>query len=239
MARMVAAHAELPREIITRGSRWHGDRLDPMTRHSEEVPGIALAAAAVGNLPIHWDDRPALSLAALRARVRRQMRRAGVDLLVVDYLGLLQAAPEIQRSGNRYAIAADISNGLKALAMDLGLPILAAIQLSRANEQRENKRPQLSDLRDAGNIEQDCDGVMFLHREHYYLRNAEPQKAKFTSEEKHAAAMLHWRTAMEAEETRAEVNIAKQRQGRTGPVRLRWAPNMTWFFDEGSARDGT
>jgi replicative DNA helicase len=235
MARVVAATAGQPLEAVTRGALLVGENLEPLDYPSPIVDALFEAAREVGNLPVVWDDQPALAVASLRQRLRRRKRRHGLDLAVIDYLGLLRGSPDARRQG-RYAEMSEISRSLKAIAMELQIPILACAQLNRANETRENKRPQLSDLRDSGEIEQDADMVMFLHREHYYLINNKPIQGKL-SDEKYYESLQQWQNACDREGGRGELIIAKQRQGRTGPVRLRWEASMTWYFDESERSD--
>jgi replicative DNA helicase len=234
MSRLVAATAQLPLEVVTRGAMPEGDTLRPLRDADEEVRDLREAALRVGTLPIAWDDQPALPVATLRQRLRRHQRRHGLDLVCIDYLGLLRGSPDSRRQG-RYAEMSEISRGLKAIAMELRVPVIAAAQLNRANETRESKRPQLSDLRDSGDIEQDADMVWFLHREHYYLQNGRPRRAAFKGEEQYYAALQDWQTQLDAEAGKGELIIAKQRQGRTGPVRLSWVPNQTFYYDEADA----
>ncbi|WP_158291879.1 replicative DNA helicase [Paracraurococcus ruber] len=234
MARLVAAAADLPLEAVTRGAMPEGESLRPLRTEDEETYRLRQQALRVGALPIAWDDQPALPVAVLRQRLRRHKRRHGLDLVCVDYLGLLRGGADAQRQ-SRYAEMSEISRGLKAIAMELQVPVVAAAQLNRANEGRENKRPQLSDLRDSGDIEQDADMVWFLHREHYYLQNGRPRRASHKSEEQYFAALGEWQRQLEAEEGKGELIIAKQRQGRVGPVRLRWLAEQTFYLDESDA----
>jgi replicative DNA helicase len=236
MARLVAAAANLPLEAVTRGALPEGEGLRPLQPQDEEVHRLRAVAIRIGALPIVWDDQPALPVSALRQRLRRQKRRHGLDLVCVDYLGLLRGSPEARRQ-SRYAEMSEISRDLKALAMELQVPVLVGAQLNRANEGRENKRPQLSDLRDSGDIEQDADMVWFLHREHYYLQNGRPRRAAYKSEEQYHTALFEWQQLLEAEDGKGELIIAKQRQGRVGPVRLRWSAEMTFYFDESDGGD--
>jgi len=164
------------------------------------------------------DDTPALSIATLRARARRTKRRHGLGLVVVDYLQLLRPATS---RDNRVIEISDITQGLKALAKELDVPVLALSQLSRQVEQRDDKRPQLSDLRESGAIEQDADLVMFIFREEYYLERRRPNETDSEFDD--------WRLKMEQVQGIAEVIIGKHRHGPTGTVRLLFDGKLTKF----------
>ena len=170
-------------------------------------------------LPIFIDDTPALTVAALRTRVRRLKRRQGIGLVIVDYLQLM-----VGRAESKQVEISDISRGLKAVAKETGIPVLALSQLSRKVEDRPDKRPILSDLRESGAIEQDADAVLLIYREAYYLGDRAPVKKADESETAFANRLLKW----EAAEGVAEVNIAKHRHGPTGMVKL--------YFDQGTVR---
>jgi replicative DNA helicase len=157
------------------------------------------------------DQSGTLTIAQLSARVRRAHRKSPLDLLIVDYLQLLRGA--VYRGQNRTQEVAEVSGGLKAIAKELNIPVLALSQLSRATETREDRRPQLADLRDSGAIEQDADIVAFVHRAAYYLERQQPDPSD-------AQATLDWQQKMDAARGRAEVIIAKHRHGPTGIVEL-------------------
>jgi replicative DNA helicase len=161
-----------------------------------------------------------LSIAQLAARARRLKRQRGLDLLVIDYIQLLQGSTRRAMEG-RVQEVTEITTNLKALAKELNVPILALSQLSRQVENREDKRPQLSDLRESGSIEQDADVVMFVFREEYYLANKEP-RAGTPEHEK-------WQIDMNAVHGKAEVIVGKQRHGPTGTVRLQFDAEVTRF----------
>ena len=167
--------------------------------------------------------RPAAStVAQLAARARRLKRQRGLDLLVIDYIQLLQGSSR-RASENRVQEVTEITTNLKALAKELNIPILALSQLSRQVESRDDKRPQLSDLRESGSIEQDADVVLFVFREEYYLSNKEPRPGS----EEH----LKWQTDMAAVHGKAELIIGKQRHGPTGTVQLQFDAAVTRFGD--------
>jgi replicative DNA helicase len=196
----------------------------------QDFRNLARAAADLESLPLYIDDTPGLTIAALRTRARRLKRQRGVGLIVVDYLQLLQGTG---RSGNdnRVQEISEISRGLKTLAKELNVPVLALSQLSRAVEQREDKRPQLSDLRESGSIEQDADIVMFVYREEYYVASREPKRAIDGDDSKVHDAHQEWARDMERVYGLAELIIAKQRHGATGKVKLKFESKVTRFSD--------
>jgi replicative DNA helicase len=174
----------------------------------------------IQNLPLFIDETGGLSIAQLAARARRLKRQRGLDLIVIDYIQLLQGSTK-RSSENRVQEITEITTNLKALAKELGVPIIALSQLSRQVENRDDKRPQLSDLRESGSIEQDADVVLFVYREEYYLTNKEPRPG--TDEH------IKWQTDMEAAHGKAEVIIGKQRHGPTGTVNLQFEASVTRF----------
>lgn len=185
----------------------------------EDFLNLLKESDTLNQLPIFIDDTPALSIAAVRTRARRLKRQHNLGLIVVDYLQLLRGVNAGE--GNRVQEIGEISQGLKAIAKELDIPVLALSQLSRAVETREDKRPQLSDLRESGNIEQDADVVMFIYREEYYLARKMPQEGS----EDH----LKWQDKMEAAKSIADIIIAKQRNGPVGNLSLRFNSNTTGF----------
>src|SRR6202008_1757664 len=194
----------------------------------QDFRNLARAAAELETLPLYIDDTPGLTIAALRTRARRLKRQKGIGFVVVDYLQLLQGAGK-SSSDNRVQEISEISRGLKTLAKELGVPVLALSQLSRAVEQREDKRPQLSDLRESGSIEQDADVVMFVYREEYYLTRTEPARRPEESDQKFNERHDDWKQRCERSYGKAEVIVAKQRHGPTGIVRLSFEGEFTKF----------
>ncbi|HET9810522.1 MAG TPA: replicative DNA helicase [Sphingomicrobium sp.] len=187
-----------------------------------EFRQLARAAAELETLPLYIDDTPGLTIAALRARARRLKRQKGIGMVIVDYLQLLQGTGR-NGNDNRVQEISEISRGLKQLAKELNVPVIGLSQLSRAVEQREDKRPQLSDLRESGSIEQDADIVLFIYREDYYLAARQPadDHPEFAS----------WQEEMGRVYGRAEVIVAKQRHGATGKVRMKFDSRITKFSD--------
>jgi replicative DNA helicase len=173
------------------------------------------------HLPLYVDETGGISISQLTARARRLKRQKGLDILVIDYIQLLQGSGK--RSDNRVQEVTEITTNLKALAKELNIPIIALSQLSRQVENRDDKRPQLSDLRESGSIEQDADVVMFVYREEYYLANKEPRPGTPEHEK--------WQLEMDLALGKAEVIIGKQRHGPTGTVELHFEGQFTRFSD--------
>jgi len=190
---------------------------------TREMGDLIQASRDLETLPLYIDDTPALTIAALRTRARRLKRRHGIGMIVVDYLQLLQGTGRATES-NRVQEISEISRGLKTLAKELNVPVLALSQLSRAVEQREDKRPQLSDLRESGSIEQDADIVLFVYREEYYHSHREPSDH---NSDAHAA----WLSEGEKFFGISELIVAKQRHGATGKVNLQFEAKITKFSD--------
>ena len=195
----------------------------------DEFQSLSFASQRLAELPLFIDDTPALTIAGLRTRARRLKRRHNIGLVVVDYLQLLQGSG--RANDNRVNEISEISRGLKTLAKELGVPVIALSQLSRAVEQREDKRPMLSDLRESGSIEQDADMVWFVYREDYYVAAREPKIPQGDDDMKAHEAHAAWAAEMEQVHGLAELIVAKQRHGATGKVRLRFEAKITRFSD--------
>ncbi|ERF81269.1 replicative DNA helicase [Bradyrhizobium viridifuturi] len=174
------------------------------------------------SLPFYVDETGGLSISQLTARARRLKRQKGLDLIVIDYIQLLQGSGK-KGNDNRVQEITEITTNLKALAKELNVPVIALSQLSRQVENRDDKRPQLSDLRESGSIEQDADVVMFVYREEYYLANKEPRPGTPEHEK--------WQMELELAHGKAEVIIGKQRHGPTGTVELHFEASVTRFGD--------
>jgi replicative DNA helicase len=207
--RIISEQTEIASYRIRRGE------IDP-----SDFDRIAAVAREMQTLPLYIDETGGLSIAQLAARARRLKRQRGLDMLVIDYLQLLQGSTR-RASEGRVQEVTEITTGLKALAKDLNVPILALSQLSRQVENRDDKRPQLADLRESGSIEQDADVVMFVFREEYYLKNKEPRAGT----EEH----FKWQSEMDAVHGKAEVIIGKQRHGPTGTIQLQFKADVTRF----------
>ena len=211
---------QLATRILAEQTEISSDKLRRGEVRDADFVRIVRASQAMEGLPLFIDDTPALTIAGLRARARRLKRRHGISLIVVDYLQLMRPTTSM-RLNNRVQEVSEITQGLKALAKDLDLPVLALAQLSRAVEQRDDKRPQLADLRESGSIEQDADVVMFLYREQYYLGRKEPEEG--------TADHAEWQEKMDKVHNKAEVIIAKQRHGPIGKVELYFNALLTKF----------
>jgi replicative DNA helicase len=192
-----------------------------------EFGRIRDASLEISEAPLYIDDTGGISLGKLAARCRRLKRTIGLDLIVVDYLQLV-TINEGARVENRVLEVSQITQGLKSLAKELDVPVLAAAQLSRQVENRDDKRPQLADLRESGSIEQDADVVMFIYREAYYLSRTEPKEG--------TAEHLAWQEKIDPVRNLAEVIIGKQRHGPIGSVRLHFDADLTKFSNH--AREG-
>ncbi|WP_426167320.1 replicative DNA helicase [Sandarakinorhabdus sp. DWP1-3-1] len=214
---------QLATRVLAEQSGVNSEALRMGKISQDEFNRLARAAGDLSGLPLFIDDTPALSIAALRTRARRLKRQREIGLIVVDYLQLLQGSAK-GAAENRVQEISEITRGLKTLAKELQVPVLALSQLSRAVEAREDKRPQLSDLRESGTIEQDADIVLFVYREEYYhaLKQPDPEEA-----DKH----LKWREKAEKIFGLAEVIVAKQRHGSTGSVPLTFHKQITKFAD--------
>ena len=185
------------------------------------------ASQRLAELPLYIDDTPALTIAALRTRARRLKRRHDIGLIVVDYLQLLQGSG--RAIDNRVNEISEISRGLKTLAKELRVPVIALSQLSRAVEQREDKRPQLSDLRESGSIEQDADMVLFVFREEYYHDAIRPDVPTEESSSAVKEKYSQWEQRHMDVVNKATVIIGKQRHGSTGSVQLHFQAEYTKF----------
>lgn len=185
-----------------------------------EFQQLAEAARAMQSAPLYIDESGGISISQLMARARRLKRQKGLDVIMVDYLQLLSGSSS-KASENRVQELTEITTNLKALAKELNVPVIALSQLSRQVENRDDKRPQLSDLRESGSIEQDADVVMFVYREEYYLNMKKPQEG--------TEAFFEWQKKMEPVHGRAEIIIGKQRHGPTGTVDVQFDANVTRF----------
>jgi replicative DNA helicase len=214
---------QLATRVLAEQSEVTGEQIRSGKIQAQEFKKLARAAAELTSLPLYIDDTPALTIAALRARARRLKRQKGISMVVVDYLQLLQGTGRGGSGENRVQEISEISRGLKQLAKELHVPVLALSQLSRAVEQREDKRPQLSDLRESGSIEQDADIVLFVYREDYYLAAKQP-----SDDHPEFAA---WQEEMGRAYGKAEIIVAKQRHGATGKVRVKFDSRITKFSD--------
>lgn len=207
--RIVAERSGIPSSVIRRGEI------------SERQFGtLSDTADLLRQLPLYIEDAGDLNIAQVAASARRLCRRHSIGLIIVDYIQLMSGTTR-RSSENRVSEITEITTKLKALAKELGVPVLALSQLSRQVESRDDKRPTLSDLRDSGSIEQDADVVLFIYRDEYYLRNREPKEGT----PKH----IEWQAEMEAAHGKAEIIVAKQRHGPTGSVEVAFNAALTSF----------
>jgi len=219
---------QLATRILAEESNVSSDRIRRGDVRKDDFDRFVAASQRLSTVPLYIDDTPALSVAALRTRARRLKRQQGLGLIVIDYLQLLRPGGS-RSSENRVQEISEITRGLKAIAKELEVPVLALSQLSRAVEQREDKRPQLADLRESGSIEQDADVVMFIFREEYYLSRAEPTQRPDEDGTKFNDRHDRWRERCEQTYGLAEVIIAKQRHGPIGTVKLHFEAETTKF----------
>ncbi len=208
---------QLAGRILAEASEISSHKIRQGDMTEEEFRRFVEAAKQLESCPLYIDDTAAIPIAQLAARARRLKRTHGLDLLVVDYLQLVRGT-----SDNRVQEIGEISMGLKAIAKELNIPVLALSQLSRMVESREDKRPQLSDLRESGSIEQDADVVMFVFREEYYAEREKPSEEKLDE-------MAGWQERMSRLHGKAEVIIGKQRHGPIGTVELSFESQFTRF----------
>jgi replicative DNA helicase len=222
---------QLATRILAEQSGISGENLRMGKISQTDFRNLARAAAELESLPLYIDDTAGLTIAALRTRARRLKRQRGIGMIVVDYLQLLQGSGKSGGDQNRVQEISEISRGLKTLAKELHVPVLALSQLSRAVEQREDKRPQLSDLRESGSIEQDADMVWFVYREEYYVQSKEPKRPMDGDDSKIFEAHDQWARDMERVYGMAELIVAKQRHGSTGKVKMKFEAKITKFSD--------
>ena len=213
---------QLSTRILSEQAKIKSDDIRKGKVTEEEINRYIETSRNIYDLPLFIDETPAITIATLCNRARRIKRLFGVSLIVVDYIQLMRA-PSSSRSDNRVQEVSEITQGLKALAKELKVPVLALSQLSRAVEQRDEKKPQLSDLRESGSIEQDADVVMFVYREAYYLENKQPKLGSIEHAE--------WQSKMNDVNGIADIILGKQRHGPTGVVKVEFEGIYTKFKD--------
>ncbi len=210
---------QLAGRILAEASEISSHKIRQGDMTEAEFRRFVEAAKALEACPLYIDDTPALPISQLAARARRLKRTHGLDLLIIDYLQLVRGTG---RSESRVNEISEITMGMKAIAKELDIPVVALSQLSRQVESRDDKRPQLSDLRESGSIEQDADVVMFVFREEYYVEREKPSDDRLDE-------MAAWQERMERLHGRAEVIIGKQRHGPIGSVDLSFEGRFTRF----------
>ncbi len=212
---------QLSTRILSEQARIKSDDIRRGKVTEEEINRYIETSRNIYNLPLFIDETPAITIATLSNRARRIKRLFGVSLVVVDYIQLMRSASN--RTDNRVQEISEITQGLKALAKELNVPILALSQLSRAVEQRDDKQPQLADLRESGSIEQDADVVMFVYREAYYLERKMPKQGSIEYAE--------WQSKMSDVHGLADIILGKQRHGPTGIIKVEFEGIYTKFKD--------
>ncbi len=213
---------QLSTRILSEQSRIKSDDIRRGKVTEEEINRYIEASRNIYNLPLYIDETPAITIATLSNRARRIKRLFGLNLIVVDYIQLMRAST-MNRNDGRVQEISEITQGLKALAKELSVPVLALSQLSRAVEQRDDKQPQLADLRESGSIEQDADVVMFVYREEYYLERKQPKLGSIEHAE--------WQSKMNDVNGLADIILGKQRHGPTGTIKVEFEGIYTKFKD--------
>ena len=212
---------QLSTRILSEQTRIQSNDIRRGRATEEQLNKYIETSRDIYDLPLYIDETPAISISALSNRARRLKRLFGLSLIVVDYIQLMRTSSK--RNDGRVQEISEITQGLKALAKELSLPVLALSQLSRAVEQRDDKIPQLSDLRESGSIEQDADVVMFVYREQYYLEKKQPKLGSIEHAE--------WQSKMNDILGLAEIIIGKQRHGPTGNIQVEFEGQYTKFKD--------
>ena len=221
---------QLATRVLAEQSKISSDKMRKAELNKEDFKKIAKVSSELENLNLVIDDNPILTIPSLRARARRLKRLYDIDMIIIDYLQLMSGSQNVRNDGRVQEIS-EITRGLKAIAKELNIPIIALSQLSRQVEQREDKRPLLADLRESGTIEQDSDVVMFIFRESYYLERMEPIKKPDEQNDRYNERHQRWRELCESRYNIADIIIAKQRHGPTGAIKTHFDPNFTKFSD--------
>ena len=221
---------QLATRILAEQTQISGDKMRKAELNKDDFNKIAKTSSKLENLNLIIDDNPVLTIPTLRARARRLKRLHDINLIIIDYLQLMSASSNNRNDGRVQEIS-EITRGLKSIAKELNIPIIALSQLSRQVEQREDKRPQLSDLRESGTIEQDSDVVMFIYRESYYLERLEPIRKSEEDDIKYNERVSRWQQLTNENYNKAEIIIAKQRHGPIGSIKMHFDANYTKFSD--------
>ncbi len=220
---------QLASRILSTVTQTNGHKMRTGELDNAEFTRIAAAVRELEEIPLYIDDTPGLNINAIRTRARRLKRNKGLGLIVIDYIQLINGTGSKKNDGNRVQELSEISRGLKILAKELQVPVIALSQLNRGVESRDDKRPLMSDLRESGSIEQDADIVMFVFRENYYIKNEQPKQKAGELPEHLQKRMDEWDARCRATENVAEVIIGKQRHGPTGTVQLFWNGDYAQF----------
>ncbi len=220
---------QLASRILSTVTQTPGHKMRTGELDNAEFTRIAAAVRELETIPLYIDDTPGLNINAIRTRARRLKRNKGLGLIVIDYIQLIMGTGSKKTEGNRVQELSEISRGLKILAKELNVPVIALSQLNRGVEQRDDKRPVMSDLRESGSIEQDADIVMFVFRENYYIQNEEPKQRAGETPEHLQNRMEEWQKRVRETANIGEVIIGKQRHGPTGTVKLFWNGEFAQF----------
>ncbi len=230
---------QLATRLLADASGIGSDKIRRGDVQESDFRRFAEATQRMAQIPLHIDDTPQLTVGVLKSRARRLKRQhSDLALIVVDYLQLMSGGSGSNRPENRVLEVSEITRGLKGVAKELDVPVLALSQLSREVEKREDKRPQLSDLRESGSIEQDADVVMFVYRDQYYLERAEPVQRENESTEKFNERYQRYTERLARAHNVAEAIIAKQRHGPIGTVEMYFDGTLTRFSDLDRDHDG-
>ncbi len=221
---------QLAQRILSEQAGIDSHRIRNGSIEENEFSSLVSTQNEIMNLPFFIDDTPALSIGQIASRSRRIKRTQGLKLIVVDYIQLLQSK-NIRNFESRVQEVSNITRGLKSIAKELNVPVLALSQLSRAVEQREDKKPILADLRESGSIEQDADIVMFVFREEYYLEKNLPVQRDNETSEAFKDRFLRWEARCNEAQGKAEIIVAKQRHGPTGLIQVQFESKFTRFLD--------
>ena len=219
---------QLANRILAEQTGLSSDKIRRGKLTKEDFASLQKVGKDIAGSGLYIDDTPAITIPLLRTRARRLKRKleGGVDLIVVDYLQLMRGTKKFE---NRVLEISEITQGLKSIAKELNIPVLALSQLSRAVEQREDKRPQLSDLRESGTIEQDSDVVMFIYRQEYYEERGEPKSSGTETSVSFTERYIKWQENLEKCKNLADIIIAKQRHGPIGSLQLHFDSKLTKF----------
>ncbi len=220
---------QLASRILSTVTQTPGNKMRTGELDNAQFTRIAAAVRELETIPLYIDDTPGVTINAIRTRARRLKRTKGLGLIVIDYIQLITGSSNKKNEGNRVQELSEISRGLKIMAKELKVPVIALSQLNRGVEQRDDKRPLMSDLRESGSIEQDADIVMFVYRENYYIKNEEPKQKANEPQEKFQQRIEDWKKRDRETANVAEVIIGKQRHGPTGTVRLFWNGDYAQF----------
>jgi len=219
---------ELAARVLSTVTQTPGQNMRTGEIDNAQFTRIAAAVRELENIPLYIDDTPALTINAIRTRARRLKRTKGLGLIVIDYIQLIAGSSK-RGETNRVQELSEISRGLKVLAKELNVPVIALSQLNRGVESRDDKRPLMSDLRESGSIEQDADVVMFVYRENYYIHNEEPKQKQNETPEHLQQRIADWQKRDRETQNLAEVIIGKQRHGPIGTVKLFWNGQYAQF----------